>query len=163
GPDDHLCDDAGGDFRRCRVHGRQHLHRQRAQSDGQGHRGKPRRAHAELLRLHAVVVRHPGAALCCCHLHLLSLIMNKPKVLVARSIFPKSIARLEEHFEVETNQSDESWTKPQFIAKLKGKQGAFTTGSERIDAEVLDACPDLKICANMAVGYNNFDIDAMTA
>jgi gluconate 2-dehydrogenase len=28
---------------------------------------------------------------------------------------------------------------------------------------VLDACPDLKICANMAVGYNNFDVDAMTA
>jgi len=89
--------------------------------------------------------------------------MNKPKVLVARSIFPETIARLSEHFEVEANQSDESWTKAQLIAKLKGKQGVFTTGSERIDAEVLDACPDLKICANMAVGYNNFDIDAMTA
>ncbi|SEA47382.1 D-glycerate dehydrogenase [Variovorax sp. YR216] len=89
--------------------------------------------------------------------------MNKPKVLVARSIFPETIARLSEHFEVEANQSDESWTKAQLIARLKGKQGVFTTGSERIDAEVLDACPDLKICANMAVGYNNFDIDAMTA
>ncbi|MBB3178917.1 D-glycerate dehydrogenase [Variovorax sp. Sphag1AA] len=89
--------------------------------------------------------------------------MNKPKVLVARSIFPETIARLEEHFEVEANQGDESWTKAQLIAKLKGKQGVFTTGSERIDAEVLDACPGLKICANMAVGYNNFDIDAMTA
>ncbi|MBO9649903.1 MAG: D-glycerate dehydrogenase [Variovorax sp.] len=89
--------------------------------------------------------------------------MNKLKVLVARSIFPETIARLEAHFEVEANQGDESWTKAQLIAKLKGKQGVFTTGSERIDAEVLDACPDLKICANMAVGYNNFDIDAMTA
>ena len=28
---------------------------------------------------------------------------------------------------------------------------------------MLDACPDLKICANMAVGYNNFDVDAMAA
>jgi gluconate 2-dehydrogenase len=89
--------------------------------------------------------------------------MNKPKVLVARSIFPETIARLEKHFEVETNQGDESWTKAQLIGKLKGKEGAFTTGSERIDAEVLDACPGLKICANMAVGYNNFDLDAMTA
>ncbi|SCK59370.1 gluconate 2-dehydrogenase [Variovorax sp. HW608] len=89
--------------------------------------------------------------------------MNKPKVLVARSIFPETIARLEKHFEVEANQGDESWTKAQLIEKLKGKEGAFTTGSERIDAEVLDACPGLKICANMAVGYNNFDIDAMTA
>jgi gluconate 2-dehydrogenase len=89
--------------------------------------------------------------------------MNKPKVLVARSIFPETIARLEEHFEVESNQADESWSKAQMIGKLKGKQGVFTTGSERIDAEVLDACPELRICANMAVGYNNFDVDAMTA
>jgi lactate dehydrogenase-like 2-hydroxyacid dehydrogenase len=28
---------------------------------------------------------------------------------------------------------------------------------------VLAACPALKICANMAVGYNNFDVPAMTA
>jgi len=89
--------------------------------------------------------------------------MSKPKILVARAIFPETIERLSQHFEVESNQADESWSKEQLIAKLKGKQGAFTTGSERIDAAVLDACPDLKICANMAVGYNNFDVDAMAA
>jgi len=89
--------------------------------------------------------------------------MSKPRILVARSIFPETISRLEEHFEVDSNPNDESWSKARLIEKLQGKQGVFTTGSERIDAEVLDACPDLKICANMAVGYNNFDIDAMTA
>lgn len=89
--------------------------------------------------------------------------MSKPKILVARAIFPETIERLSQHFEVESNPSDETWSKEQLIAKLKGKQGAFTTGSERIDAAVLDACPDLKICANMAVGYNNFDVDAMAA
>jgi gluconate 2-dehydrogenase len=89
--------------------------------------------------------------------------MSKPKILIARSIFPETIARLEAHFEVESNQDDQSWSKAQLIEKLRGKQGAFTTGSERIDAEVLAACPELKICANMAVGYNNFDVDAMTA
>ena len=89
--------------------------------------------------------------------------MSKPKILIARAIFPETIERLSRHFEVESNQADETWSKAQLIARLKGKQGAFTTGSERIDAEVLDACPDLKICANMAVGYNNFDVDAMAA
>jgi len=89
--------------------------------------------------------------------------MSKPKILVARAIFPETIERLSQHFEVESNQADESWSKEQLIAKLQGKQGAFTTGSERIDTAVLDACPDLKICANMAVGYNNFDVDAMAA
>ncbi len=89
--------------------------------------------------------------------------MTKPKILVARAIFPEVIAKLEEHFDVESNQADETWSKAQLTSKLRGKQGAFTTGGDRIDAEVLAACPDLKICANMAVGYNNFDIAAMSA
>ena len=89
--------------------------------------------------------------------------MTKPKILVARAIFPEVISKLEEHFEVASNQADETWTKEALIERLKGKQGAFTTGGDRIDAEVLAACPDLRICANMAVGYNNFDIAAMSA
>jgi gluconate 2-dehydrogenase len=89
--------------------------------------------------------------------------MSKPRILVARAVFPETITRLEQHFEVESNQADAVWTKQELIAHLQGKVGAFTTGTERIDAEVLAACPDLKVCANMAVGFNNFDIPAMTA
>lgn len=89
--------------------------------------------------------------------------MNNPKILVARAVFPEVLAKLAQHFDVESNQADELWTPAQLIAKLQGKQGVFTTGSERIDAALLAACPSLKICANMAVGYNNFDLDAMTA
>lgn len=87
----------------------------------------------------------------------------KPKILIARAIFPDILDRLAEHLEVESNQSDELWSGAEFISRLAGKQGVFTTGGERIDAALLSACPDLKICANMAVGFNNFDLDAMTA
>lgn len=87
----------------------------------------------------------------------------KPKILIARAIFPEIIAKLAHHFEVTSNQADELWTPPQLIEQLQGKQGVFTTGGERIDAALLAACPELKICANMAVGYNNFDLDAMTS
>jgi gluconate 2-dehydrogenase len=55
------------------------------------------------------------------------------------------------------------YSKVQLIERLRGKRGGFTTGSERIDAEVLDACPSLRVVANMAVGYNNFDLPACTA
>ena len=89
--------------------------------------------------------------------------MTKPKILIARAIFPEVIDRLKQHFEVESNQLDDVPSKAQLIEKLRGKYGVLTTGGERIDAEVLVACPDLKICANMAVGYNNFDVPAMTA
>ena len=86
-----------------------------------------------------------------------------PKILMARAIFPEVIARLAQHFEVTPNQDDVLWTQPQMMEQLAGKQGVFTTGAERIDAALLAACPELKICANMAVGYNNFDLAAMTA
>lgn len=86
----------------------------------------------------------------------------KPKILIARAIFPEVIDRLARHFEVECNQADELWTPIELRDKLQGKQGVFTTGGERIDAALLAACPDLKICANMAVGFNNFDLEAMT-
>jgi glyoxylate/hydroxypyruvate/2-ketogluconate reductase len=88
---------------------------------------------------------------------------QKHRILVARAVFPETLQRLEQHFEVEANQSDQVWSKPELIARLKDKHGAFTTGTERIDAELLAACPQLKVCANMAVGFNNFDVPAMTA
>lgn len=89
--------------------------------------------------------------------------MRKPAILVARAVFPDVLTKLERHFDVTANQRDEIFNAEQLRAHLKGKVGAFTTGSERIDADLLSACPDLKICANMAVGFDNFDIDAMTA
>ena len=89
--------------------------------------------------------------------------MSQPAVLVARAVFPEVLARLREHFEVDDNPSDNVFSKAELIARLRGKVGAFTTGSERIDAEVLAANPQLRVVANMAVGYNNFDVPACTA
>lgn len=85
------------------------------------------------------------------------------KVLVARAAFPDIIERLRAHFEVDDNPEDRILTRPELIGRLAGKRGAFITGSERIDAEVLDANPQLKAVCNMAVGYNNIDVAACTA
>ena len=89
--------------------------------------------------------------------------MSKPAILVARAVFPEVLARLSQHFEVSDNQADTTWDGDELARRLAGKQGVFTTASERIDAALLARCPELKIAANMAVGYNNFDLDAMTA
>ncbi len=88
---------------------------------------------------------------------------QQPRILIARSIFPETVARLQMHCEVETNPQDVPWSPAELAARLADKDGALTTGSERIDAALLAACPRLKVVANMAVGYNNFDMDAMTA
>jgi gluconate 2-dehydrogenase len=87
----------------------------------------------------------------------------KPSVLVARAVQPEVVARLREHFEVDDNPSDQVLSKDELIARLKGKQGIFATGSERIDEAVLAANPQLRAVCNMAVGYNNIDVPACTA
>ncbi|HQD14609.1 MAG TPA: D-glycerate dehydrogenase, partial [Ottowia sp.] len=88
---------------------------------------------------------------------------TRPAVLVARAIFPDIVEQLSRHFDVEANPDDALWPREELARRLRGKLGVFTTGSERIDAALLAQCPDLRICANMAVGYNNFDLPAMTA
>jgi gluconate 2-dehydrogenase len=88
---------------------------------------------------------------------------GRPRVLIARAVFPEVVQRLRAHFEVEDNPDDTVYTRAELIERLRGKAGALTTGSERIDAEVLDANPQLRVVANMAVGYNNFDIPACNA
>ena len=88
---------------------------------------------------------------------------KKPKVLVARAVFDDVLLRLREHFDVTDNRADTIFTPAELSARLAGKVGAFITGSERIDAALLDAHPQLKAVCNMAVGYNNIDIAACTA
>ncbi len=88
---------------------------------------------------------------------------TRPAVLVARAIFPEVLAHLREHFDVTYNENDEDWSPQVLRHKLQGQDGVLTTGAQRIDAELLQACPRLRIVSNMAVGYNNFDVPAMTA
>ncbi len=86
-----------------------------------------------------------------------------PRILVSQPVFDDVLARLRQRFTVTDNQAGTPWSSETWVQQLQGHDGAFTFGVERIDAAVLAQCPQLRICANMTVGYNNFDVDAMTA
>lgn len=88
---------------------------------------------------------------------------HKPKILVARAIFPEALVKLEAFYEVHSNQSDQLMSAEALQKALSDVQGALVTGSERIDASALALAKDLKVVANISVGYNNFDIPAMNA
>lgn len=45
--------------------------------------------------------------------------------------------------------------KDQFVTALRDADACFITLSEQIDAEILAQSPNLKVIANMAVGYDN--------
>ena len=48
--------------------------------------------------------------------------MSKPRILVARKIFPEVIERLSQHFEVESNQDDVLWTDAELLERLRSTQ-----------------------------------------
>jgi len=85
------------------------------------------------------------------------------KILVAVPIFDAVIARLREHFDVETCADGVIASGEALAARVQGKVGLFVAGSPRIDAALLQACPDLRAVCSMAVGYNNIDVPACTA
>ncbi|MGQ3091979.1 MAG: 2-hydroxyacid dehydrogenase [Roseateles sp.] len=89
--------------------------------------------------------------------------MTKPKILVARRAPAVVIDKLTAHFDVDAVQGDGVLPPDELRARLQGKAGAWITGTERITAELLDACPDLKAVCTMSVGYNHIDLAACTA
>jgi lactate dehydrogenase-like 2-hydroxyacid dehydrogenase len=86
----------------------------------------------------------------------------RPKVLITRRIFDEALVIVKQHFEVEENPSDVPFSPQVLIEKLQGKEGVIIRLTDRIDDEVLSCCPELKIICNIAVGYNNIDVEACT-
>lgn len=89
--------------------------------------------------------------------------MPRPRVLLSRAMPAEVVAQLSPHCEVQANPDDVHWSRAELIARLQDQDALLDTGTQRIDAELLAACPRLKIVANMTVGFNNFDVPAMTA
>jgi glyoxylate/hydroxypyruvate/2-ketogluconate reductase len=87
----------------------------------------------------------------------------KPPILVTREVFDETIAYLEQHCEVESNQADVALDPERLKARIADKQGLMCALTDRVDAAVLDAAHELKVVANIAVGYNNIDLPACTA
>lgn len=87
----------------------------------------------------------------------------RQSVLVARNIFPDIVDRLRAHFDVDLHTDAAPMPRDELIRRLQGKHGALITSTERIDTELLAACPELRAVCNMAVGYNHVDVDACTA
>jgi gluconate 2-dehydrogenase len=81
---------------------------------------------------------------------------------MTRAVFPDVIQRLALYFDVEDNQKDHIFSPAELAEKMRDKDGLYTTAGEHITAEAIAASPNLKIISNMAVGFNNIDVNAAT-
>ncbi len=84
------------------------------------------------------------------------------KIFVARRIFDETIDVLKKHAEVAGNPTDRVLTPSELKAAARDADGLLALLTDRIDANLLDACPRLKLVANLAVGFNNVDLAAAT-
>ena len=86
----------------------------------------------------------------------------KPKVFVTKRVYPEAIDYLRPHAEVEYNDSAISYPPEELLARLEDKVGAISQLTDKFSAEVMDRCPRLKVIANVAVGFDNIDVQAAT-
>jgi len=83
------------------------------------------------------------------------------KVLITRKI-PDTGLQLLEDFDI-TVLAESPPERGELLEAVRGAAGILSTVTETVDAELLDAAGDeLKVVANMAVGYDNVDLGAAT-
>ena len=86
----------------------------------------------------------------------------RQKIVVTHMIPEKGVNLLRKNFDVEYNPNTGLLSKKQIISMSKDKDVILSLLSDRIDADVIDSCPNLKIISNYAVGYNNIDVKYAT-
>ena len=87
----------------------------------------------------------------------------KPRLLITRQVFDEVIEHLTPHFEIQSNQADEEWSRAELLARVADKDSLFVVTSDRVDAELLAAAPRLRIVATGSVGFNHIDLAACAA
>jgi glyoxylate reductase len=89
--------------------------------------------------------------------------MARPNVFVSRVIPDAGLDLLRANFDVDVWPHDRAPSRDELIAACKGKDALVCLLTEKIDASVLAAMPSVKIVANVAVGFDNLDVQAATA
>jgi len=85
---------------------------------------------------------------------------QRPKLLITRKVFPEVVERLAAHFDIDSNQDDEDWPRATLLARAADRDALFVVATDRVDRELLAACPRLKVVATGSVGYNHIDLAA---
>lgn len=92
---------------------------------------------------------------------------DRPKILVTQKVPDVAYPPLEEMGDVEANMEEGViWPYEELLRRGPGHDYIYCLLTDRIDAGFLDACangtPRLRMIANMAVGFNNVDLEAAT-
>ena len=89
--------------------------------------------------------------------------MKKPKLFSTHVLFEEPREKLAERFNVEYWTGEERPPRAEVLQRVSGKDALICLLTEKVDRELLDAAgPNLRIVANVAVGFDNIDVPACT-
>ncbi len=86
----------------------------------------------------------------------------KLKIFVTRKLPDLVMKRLNDHFIVNVNPEDRALSKEEIIMGTAENDLLLCLLSDTIDADVINANPNLKGIVNYAVGFNNIDVECAT-
>src|SRR3989344_4288203 len=89
--------------------------------------------------------------------------MHKPKVFVTRKIPDAGISLLRECCDVRVYPKDQVISRKELMNGVKWCDALLCLLTEKIDKEIFDTNPHLKIIANYAVGFDNIDVKYATS
>ncbi|HWJ02209.1 MAG TPA: D-glycerate dehydrogenase [Verrucomicrobiae bacterium] len=89
--------------------------------------------------------------------------MEKPKVYVTRKLMDQVMEYLNQHCTVKVWDGEETAPRAVVEKEIREVEGLLTVLSVRVDEQLLDLNPGLKIVSNMAVGFDNINVSAATA
>lgn len=84
------------------------------------------------------------------------------KIYVTRTIPEQALSLLKQCGETQLWEPDEVAPRATLLREMQDTNALLCMVTDRIDDELLDHAPQLKIVANMAVGYDNVDVPALT-
>jgi glyoxylate reductase len=88
--------------------------------------------------------------------------MAKPRVFSTHELFADARAILDAACEVEYWTNADRPPREEVLRRVKDKEGLVCLLTEKVNEELLRVAPKLRIAANVAVGYDNIDVDACT-
>lgn len=86
----------------------------------------------------------------------------KFKVFITRVLPLLATEQAEQACQVILNQEDRGLTKDELKAWVSEADGVISIVADVIDDDVMATAPKLKVISNVAVGYNNIDVDSAT-
>ena len=85
-----------------------------------------------------------------------------PKVFVAREISPQVVKRIKSFSAARTWNQRNPPPREMLLESVHDVEGLLCSLSEKVDTELMDAAPKLKVVSNMAVGFDNVNIPEAT-